>query len=69
MDTNRRILEVATGLGVAPSVVRIALDHALPDRTRAVAVLLGQSAAEVVKRAARLDVDTHTALDWLVLAA
>jgi len=69
MNTRRRILEVAAELGVAPSAVEKALDHSTPNRLRAVAVLLGQPAAIVEHRASRLDVDTDTALDWLVLAA
>lgn len=69
MDTHRRILEVAAELGVAPSAVKQALDHSTPNRLQAVAVLLGQPAAIVERRAARLDVCTDIALDWLVLAA
>lgn len=69
MNTHRRILEVAAELGVAPSAIEQVLDHSTPNRLLAVAVLLGQPAATVERRAARLDVDTDTALDWLVLAA
>jgi hypothetical protein len=69
MKSHSRILEVAAGLGVAPSVVEHALDHSMPNRLRAVAILLGQPTAAIERRAARLDVDTDTALDWLVLAA
>jgi hypothetical protein len=69
MNSTRRILEVAAELGVAPSVVELALDHSTPNRLHAVAVLLGQPAAELKRRAAQLDVDTNIALDWLVLAA
>lgn len=67
--TMSRIVEVATTLGVDPRTVELALDHSLPDRVQVVAVLLGRTQAEIVRRAARLAVDTQTALDWLVLAA
>ncbi len=56
-------------LGVDPSVVEFALDRSLPNRLGAVAVLLGQPADVLRRRAAKFNVDTHTALDWLVLAA
>ncbi len=69
MSSNRRVLEVAVELGVDPSAVEFALDRSIPDRLGAVAVLLGQPVAVLKRRAAKLDVDTHTALDWLVLAA
>lgn len=69
MNTRRRILEVAAELGVALSAVEQALDHSTPNRLLAVAVLLGHPAATVEHLASSLDVDTDTALDWLVLAA
>jgi hypothetical protein len=62
-------MEVAAVLGVRSSAVEMALGRSMPDRIEAVAALLGQPTAVVRRRAAALDVDTDTALDWLVLAA
>jgi hypothetical protein len=69
MNSASRIMEVAAVLGVRSSAVEMAMGRSMPDRIVAVATLLGQPTSVVRRRAAALDVDTDTALDWLVLAA